>query len=382
MKRKFIKLLLMTAVFSLLFSLTGCLTAEEKRELNVFEEAATKYYQDKYGESPQIESCGFYVNCDSLFPSSTEHMYARCSDGTIIFYDANLDQIVDNKQSNEISIAVEEELMTQMDQATALIPGSRLIILDYCSSAYAADYEGNFYHTYYDGDIHAFLAAEDVQLTANMYLLCDKDDPWESAQKKCEEIIRENFRTSNRVTLTILSEDRYYEKFDMVRISDLGCYAQYSMTATSTDAYIQSFIKIVDGIYATSAERNFVLEDGDITAVEAISVEDLNAAIYERYEELSDKTGETYSVALAASPIYRFVFSDRIKDKFSDGDLAVYLMVAPEEVNAVEGDQILEYENEEIFFRCLTAVDDQEAAWANINEENCYFIGSFVKNGD
>jgi hypothetical protein len=382
MKRKIANLLLLTVIFSLLFSLTGCLTTEDKRELELFKENAAKYYHAKYGESPQIESYGYYVNSNNLFPHRTDHKYAKCADKTIIFYDAGLNRMVDNKQSNEVSFAIEKELLAQMDQVTALIPDSRLIVLDCCSSAYAADYEGNFYHTYYDGNIDAFFESEDVQLTANICLLCNKDDPWADAQRKCENIIRENFCINQAVTLTILSEECCYEKFGAARINDLRCYAKYIMHATSTDAYIQNFIKIADGIYATCAEKNFILEDGDIIAVEAMSEEELNAAIFAQYENLPDKTGKTYSVASAALPIYRFVFSDRIKDKFSNGNLGVYLMYAPEEVTAAETDQLLEYETKDAFFRRLTGNDALGAPWVSINEENCYFIGSFVNQTD
>ena len=383
-------------ILGVLLSLTGCLTAEEQLELDNFEAAATKYYQDKYGEEPQIESYGYYVMSDGLFPSRTKHKSARCADNTIIFYDADRDQMVDNFQSNEISTAIEKTLVSQMEQVTALIPGSTLNIRNYDSSAYAADYEGNFYHTYYDGNIYSFLEAEDVRLYADLYLLCNKDDPWKEAQLKCEEIIRKYFRNDIAVTLTVLTPDCFEVSQDdgyiRTNIGQQGCFAEYSMYGETTKSYIQSFIKIVDGIYATCAEPGFQFIEGDIVAVEAISEDEMNEKIFARYDKLPDHAPEnsngtfqrddkahiSYGIASSSTPIYNFVFSQRIKEAFPDGELAVYLWYIPEEVHAEEGDRMMCYKDDDHSYRCRVCVpsNSKDAKRETINEHNYYFIGS------
>lgn len=393
MKGKRTQMLLV--ILGVLLSLTGCLTAEEQLELDNFEAAATKYYQDKYGEEPQIESFGYYVMSDGLFPSRTKHKYARCADNTIIFYDADRDQMVDNIQSNEISTAIEKTLVSQMEQVTDLIPGSTLNIRNYDSSAYAADYEGNFYHTYYDGNIYSFLEAEDVRLYADLYLLCNKDDPWKEAQLKCEEIIRKYFRNDIAVTLTVLTPDCFEVSQDdgyiRTNIGQQGCFAEYSMYGETTKSYIQSFIKIVDGIYATCDEPGFQFIEGDIVAVEAISEDEMNEKIFARYDKLPDHAPEnsngtfqrddkahiSYGIASSSTPIYNFVFSQRIKEAFPDGELAVYLRYIPEEVHAEEGDRMMCYEDDDSY-RCRVCVpsNSKDAERETINEHNYYFIGS------
>lgn len=396
MVRNTTKIILLIFLIGLILNLSGCLTAEQKLELADFATDAANYYKAKYGEEPNIESCNFYTDFSGPIPTRTKHMYARCHDNTYIFYDADRDLLVDNHQSDKISTAIEVELKRQLNAVADIISGSELIVRDYCSSAYAGAYEGNFYHTYYDGDITAFLATEDVQLTANLYLLCDENAPWAEAQKKCEEIIRTNFRTSNIVTLTVLSEECYNTKRGeygvYAGIDDLGCYAEYTMTGSNTDSYIQKYIKIADGIYVTCAEKNFVFEDGDVSIVEAISAEDLNAKIYSRWNELSevvpankgasyvnpDKVHENYSLVSATSPIYQIQFSERVQKRFSDGNVATYLLFVPDEASATEGDAVLVYRDAENSYRCgtIAAANESSAGWIDLNEKDYYFIGS------
>lgn len=400
-KKRYVQLLLVAIIATLLLSLSGCLTAEQRAELTEFGTSATTYYKDKYGEDPHVESCGYYVDGSGLFPRRTKHMFARCDNGEFIFYNADKDQMVDNHQSAKISDAIADELAKQMEEVEAIAPGSEIIIRDYCSSAYAGSYKGNFYHNYYDGDITAFLEVEDVQLTANMYLLCDETAPWEEAQKKCEDIIRKNFRTDEDVTLTILSRSCYEEKQGeygvYAGLDDLGCYAKYHMTGTTTDSYIQNYIKIADGLYVTCSEKNFIFEDGDVVATEAISEADLNAVIFGRYDKLPavaeenadgsyrvhDKTKETYSVATAVTPVYQLAFSERVKAAFPDGEINAYMMLVPDETGASDSDQLLRYTNKENSYWCsaIVAANDGDAGWVSISENDYYFVGSCIQKG-
>lgn len=394
-------LTLLMALMTLALSLSGCLTAEEKLALAEFGTTATTYYKDKYGDDPRIESCGYYIDGSGLFPQRTERMYARCASGDFIFYDAARNQIVDNHQSDEISAAIEAEFAKQIESVEAFIKGSEIVIRDFGSTAYAGSYEGNFYHSYYDGDITTFLEAEDVQLTANLYLLCDENDQWREAQKKCEEIIRTNFRTEQDVTLTVLSRECFDEKQGehgiYAGLDDLGCYAKFHMTGTTTDSYIQNYIKVADGIYVTCCEANFAFEAGDVTAVSSISEDELNAKIYARYDQLPDvaeenaggsyvvhdKTRETYSVATATSPIYQLQFSERVKESFPDGEVTVYLLFVAEEVGAAEGEKVLRYADVEKSYRCgaFVQANGGEAGWGTINENDYYFIGASTVMG-
>ena len=396
MIQKKTKIFLLIFVVSLLLNLSGCLTVEQKRELADFAATATEYYKDKYGQDPHIENCGYYIDAGGLFPRRTKHMFARCSNREFIFYDADKDLIVDNRQSREISAAIEAELKRQMEVVTDTISGSELVIHDYCSTAYAGAYEGNFYHAFYDGDIATFLKAEDVQLTANLYLLCDKDAPWQEAQKKCETIIRSNFRTDNQVSLIVLTKE-CFEKTQseygaQADLDDLGCYAKYIMTGETTDAYIQRYIKIADGIYVTCAEKNFVFEEGDVIAVEALTEGELNAKIFARWDKLPavspenegisymtpDKAHETYSVVKAASPIYQLVFSERVKKAFPNGEITSYLLLVSQEAGCEADVRLLQYQDKDNSYRCsvISPVNGGDAGWNDLNENDYYFIGN------
>lgn len=393
MKKRLVKALLLIFIINLLLGLSGCMTVAEKEALVEFETEAAAYFKNKYGNAPRIESCNYYISNDGIFPVRTQSMYARCHDGTYIFYDAKRDQIVDNRQSEELSAAIEKELKRQMKAVTDIIPGSELIIRNYCSTAYAGEYEGNFYHSYYDGNIEKFLAEEDVQLVANMYLLCKGNDPWQEAQKQCEEILKKDFRTEHTISLTVATRECYEtnqsEEYIYVGIDDIGCFASYHMMGIEqeTRAYIQNYIKIAPGLYATANEANFVFEDNDIVAIEGILEDVLNAKMLDAFNDLKDKTGSMYSEIAASTPIYNFVFSERVKKQFPNGKATVYLMMKPEEISASDSDQLLYYQNESGQYRvgAYAPVNGGNAAWATINENDYYLIGTSYlldENGD
>lgn len=387
------RIVLMICVLSMLFSLAGCLTVEQKEALSDFEKNATQYYKDKYGETPEIQKCDYYIDTTGIFPQRTDDMYARCENGEYIIYDASRKLLVDNRQSQEASEAILAEFTARINEIAKKVETGEFKIENYNSSTYLTDLsDSNFYHAFYDGDVEKFMAAEDIQLSANLYLICDKEDSWQTAQQKCEMLIRENFRTNSSVSLVVLSRDCYNQKGISADIEYEGCWAKFSMDKESTDSYIQNYIKVSDGVYVTCAGENFVFQDGDIQMIEALTEQEINELILQRYNLLpdkapenangsymvKDKTKEKYSIVSASSPIYQITFSERVKNAFSSGKVAVYFTFKPDETRFADSDGLFKYTNNETIYRCvaLTRESDNISSWTQINEMDCYFIGS------
>lgn len=380
-------------ILAILLSLTGCLTVEQKEALADFEKEAAQYYKDKYGETPNIQKCDYYIDSTGIFPQRTDDMYARCKNGEYIIYDASRKLLVDNRQSLEASEAILAEFTARINEIAKTVETGEFKIENYNSSTYLTDLsDSNFYHAFYDGDIEKFMAAEDIQLSANLYLICDKEDSWQAAQQKCEMLIREDFRTDSSVSLVVLSRDCYDQKGISADIEYEGCWAKFSMDKESTDSYIQNYIKVSDGVYVTCAKENFVFEDGDVQMIEALTEQEINELILQRYNLLpdkapenangsymvKDKTREKYSIVSASSPIYQITFSERVKNAFSSGKVAVYFTFKPDETNFADSDGLFKCTNNETIYRCvaLTRESDNISSWTQINEMDYYFIGS------
>lgn len=390
--------LLAVCIVTILLSLSGCLSTEERTALSDFQKEAVQYYKDKYGEKPRIEKCNYIYDHASVFPRRTDDIYAQCVNGEYIIYDAVRDIIVDNRQSEETDRAIRAELNKEISEIEKIIANSEIKIEEYSSSAYYSNrIEGNFYHAYFDGDIEEFIQDEDIQLYADMSLICQKEDAWQEVQKECQALIRNKFRTHYKISLTVLNEECYEKHGTYAGIEHEGCWAEFRMDKESTEKFIQNYIKVVDGIYVTCNEMDFVFEDGDVQMQETITEQELNNLIFERYDKLPDKaaenangsynvhdkTREQYSVVQSSSPIYQLVFSNRVREAFPDGTVAMYFMFKPEEAVCEDGDCLVKYTNKEDVWRCfyLTQSDDNISTWQDANENDYYFIGSYEMQG-
>lgn len=394
MKKSKILLLLFCAVGLL----TGCgLSKQEQDALEDFSKEAKKYYEEKYESNASLERYGYAMLTDSLFSSRTEDMYAEFSDGVTVYYDADREYLLDSGQGEEVSEALEEAFSERLEELTQGMEEGSFVIEDVRFSIHAEGYEEDFYHTYYKGDIEKVIERENIPLWANLFLICEREDNWQETRLALEQLLREDFPALDNVRLAVMSRSCYASYTAGTNrhpgIDMLECYAEYEI-AEETACYMQHYIKLAEGIYATSKEKNFILEEGDITLREAISQDELNEMIYEHYDSLPDVAEEnkggsyhahdkehvTYYEVTADTPIWQIRFSERIKEHFGE-EFNVYLRFVPEELGLGWDKKFYYFPNDgKKHFHCYAIYTDKaDAEFATLNEEDYYFGGTQEK---
>lgn len=376
---------LMLLCLGLVPLLCGCLSREERARLEEFEQTAAEYYEKKYGTEVSIENYNYYYE-NSVFSVRTDHMYAECSDGTVVFYDADEDCIVDNKQSEQIDNALAGALRADLDELEEEFDCGAFII-EWCRSAqFSGDFYDSFYHYYYDGDIEDFIAKEDLELRMDLFLLCENEGAWLEAEIALEALLHNRYGTESSCDL-VVGDELCYSDYDYQQIGYDGCYAKFYIGSERTVSYIQNYIKVADGIYVTAYEANFVLEEGDITLVETdLTGADIDRALLENYSALEEDDKERldcYTV-WPATPIYQLRFSDRVKEQFPDG-LNVFLHYSPGEMDVDSMDVVYVFEPDRTGLCGCTQISDPfdyGEHVSDINEEDYYFVGKQFVCGD
>lgn len=385
----------------LLFS--GCgMTEEEQEALLDFEKDALEYYEDKYGTDVTVEKSSYVMTEGGLFPPTrTEDMYVVCSDDTTILLDASTDIISDNKESEEIIESLTKAFTTRLEGLGDAMDEGTFIIEEISFNNYDGTLDGSFFHTRLKEDIDKFIAREPIALDVEMFLLCNREDSWENMQKQVLEMLEQDFPLREQVELTVLSKSCYqvwksgnsrYPGIDM-----LDCYATYEL-GQNPYSYIQHYVKLTDGVYVTSHEKDFILEEGDLTLTEAITAEELNQLIYEKYDALPvaaeenkdgsymvpDKDHVNYYHIDAATPIYNIQFSDRIKEQCGE-EFSCYLRFVPEEIGLTNSKKFFYYPVDELrdyYYAFAIHTTYADAEFATLNESDYYFIGSQTEQED
>lgn len=352
-------------------------------------------------------------------------MYIKTASGDVILYIEEKNQIYDNRQAEEINSELENTVLSRVIEESFGNMGSWNTVQRKVEfNGYDRDnLSGSFYHGYYDGDIEAYLESEEIDISADIYLTCAREDSWREARDAFAKNLKKTFENyeHSSVKLIVLSEECYGKYVDGVyRTPDIDmeeCYARY-LFGENEQEYIQNYIEAGDGIYVTSAEPDFVLEEGDITLEENITVEELNQLLRDKfYEQRSDADGQPTVVA-AVTPIYQMHFSERVREKIDSKnykELSVYIKYAPQtasetdeknegtemsgmgaiegviegavgetvgdtagETNEESGIYLYYYKNSgtKNYYRCFDLYSDMsEAEFSNINEEDYYFVG-------
>lgn len=380
-----------TALLTVLLSgvmllLCGCLTPSQKARLEEFAEEAAVYYEEKYGTTVTVTDYGYCYESTSVFSERTDHMYAECSDGTVIIYDHTQDIIADNKQSEQIHDAINAAFCADMDALAQQIGDARIVTGSCWSSYYSGDFDGYFHHAYYNGNIEDFIKDEDIPLRANISLVCEREGAWKEAEAAILQLLQTRYRTHHTVTLNAIN-DRCYRFNDYYHVSYEGCFAVLEIAADGVERRIQKFIKVADSVYVTANARNFVFEDGDITLVRAdLTEEDVNQLILDNYRALPEtaedkktatQENQDYATIFANTPIYQLQFSDRVKAQFPDG-VDVFLRYEPYELDVPLTNEVYCFTiGAEPLYSCKQISDSLEYTTSvyHITEEHYFFVG-------
>ncbi len=222
-----------------------------------------------------------------------------------------------------------------------------------------------------------------------------REDSWSEAYDALAQMLSESFPGYTWVNLIVLSPECYEKyiagEYRYPGIDLLDCYAEYQI-GSNPRRYIQHYVKLADGIYATAHVSDLILEEGDITLVEAISEDELNQMIYANYEALPDEAEENkngsymvedkahvnYYTVTAATPIYKVQFSERIKEQFGD-ELSVYLRFVPEELGLTADNKLYYFPTGGAKTYCnafCISTNYADAEFNTLRESNYYFGGT------
>lgn len=334
MKRIGIVILLLLCV-----ALGGCMTWEERAVLDTFPEKAAQYYTAKYGEDPDIVEADYYYTCYGL-PQRTDTIYGICQDGTVILYQSDDDLFLDNRQERQITEALEQEFEGSLAEIEATMDNGRFHVKSLSFSYRSMGFESAFFHHYFDGDVKAFLEREDVRMVGNLWLICDREDSWQQAAEEMGVLVEKMYRGGTYMRLAIMDETCHSVGNSYPDVALPGCHGVWEFDDGQVEWWIQEYIPLVPGLYATSNKANFRLEEGDIRFIPAITEAELNELLKKRYKELPLAVGggqtqaksntDGYGQITAVTPIYRVEFSQRVTELFGD-NISVYLLFCPEE---------------------------------------------------
>lgn len=340
--------------------ITGCngLSEEEKSKKDDAKEKAEIYYNGKYDLGENVENYDYDYNT-GLFGKDYDKrtMYFEMSDGNIVIYDAVKDKMLDNKQSKEIVEAINETVWLKNFEQVEAITGEEM----YCSNMENINYNYygagedkgvNAFTEYYDGDIEAFLAKENIKLDAgnpDMIIVCDNES-WEEAVEYLKGEINNNFDEYWVSSIDIMTKGLY----ETSKYKNGSFYAHKGYVARvrmkkdgSFEEFIvdePTFVQACPGIYMTTNEWGFQFQEGDVILEKFTDENGLQQICDNDYSKWVDNgSDESNSRNFDRTPIevtvegkvYRILFSDRVKDYMKSQDrgfVQVEIRVVPEEL--------------------------------------------------
>lgn len=418
------KIALMFFIAALAVLMSGCKLAEQRRALKRQEPKAVAWYKEKYGlSSAKIERAGYLSYGEWFGLATTENMYFQMKDGYTVVYLAEEERFGDDRQAGEIEKKLYENVLNPLLEETK----ERL----HAEAAGCVDelifnvWDGNtkawqVYTSYFEGDIEDYMEEETIYIGrpggVGFYVVGGPEGNYRQELKKLGESLQEQFTMSSQVTLSGISQEYYnsWKAGDRSYFSfvDDGCYLQYKINGTIA-CYEANYIKLMPGVYATAAEPDFMLEEGDIVCREAMTEEELQSLIDENYNKLPDyaeenndrgyntrdKAHESKKVIDAWSAIVRLEFSDRVKQAFRQGKIRCNVRLVIEEIEKPGGaneaaspvtDSAVQAkpdeedwagafyyypgDKEEYFCYTICSEEDVERG-ITLTEENYYFLG-------
>ena len=200
------KINIIVIMISMVMLMCGCdkVADEEKQELERRGNMAVEYYNEKYNvKETAVESTYDYVSGLSGRVYDTEDlMFFTMSDGKTVVYDIQNNRFLDNRQSEEISKAITEELSETfwkpLFEDIKSYTGFDVIVKNKDKIEYNVcildDKRDCYYETYYDGDVVSFLDNEDIWASIDTYMIIQSDDEsWRDAVEHMKEEFDSHF---------------------------------------------------------------------------------------------------------------------------------------------------------------------------------------------
>lgn len=250
----------------------------EKLSIEEFKEMAKEYYENKYNMELQINDIG-YISTGGLISNETKNMYIKVSNGSTIIYIEETKKLYDNRQAKDIINNIEETVLKDVFtnvSGTINIEGifyDNLKINEF-NIFTKQGIKGSYFNSYYDGEMKKFLENEEVVFEdLRLFAITDDGSKSETIRNKViDEFKKANIKyKKSNIELRILTRecyDKYLNKeYRLPDIDMVGCYAKYIL-GENEYAYIQKYIEASNGIFVTSNEKDFLLEDNDVVLEE------------------------------------------------------------------------------------------------------------------
>ena len=354
---KKLKLLLVVGIVLLL---SGCLSREEKKEVNDITDKAKKYMKQKYNKYFNVEKSGKVVSSNTTFVTYADEIYIEFTDGTTALYFPEEQEFYDNYQSKKIAKELTDKIYVPMMKEISTYKFIDNYNIEPSFNLYDEQgLRGNFFHEYYDNDIDKFIKNEKLSLNigyydndenwhdVNMYIISKDNNEWKTKFEIVDNYINKYLKNQKDYDLNLIAvTPELYEKEikgkDIVSINGAninigkeGCFASGNMKKL----YLQKYVKVSKGIYATVYESNFELQDGDITFKEVMKADELQKII----DNISKEKDVTNNYLIKSiSPIYELEFSDRIKNTFKS-NMTVYFKIDTKELGISDENNLYTY---------------------------------------
>jgi len=359
MKKTVLKI---SVIITAILTLCGCvITKEDENYLDEVAKEAKQYIEKKYNKSFDVKESKYITQGTMLWPTRTGDISIKFTDGTEVYYFDEIKIFKDDYQYEEITLALRNAIWKPLLEKIA--PYKFLSNETYL-------YFGDYFHEYFNGDIEDFTKNEEINLSlynpiySTLYLISKDEDSWKDRFDIINKTFNHYFNGSSIPIAVItpelfnkISNKDYYPK--AVNVGMVGCWA--SGYTNSID--IQHYIKIAKGVYVTSSESNFILEEGDITLKEVMTAEQLQKILDEVAENKGILEEDKYYIN-PITPIYELEFSDRVKNQFAsrgdDAAMDVYVKLDVKELNVSDDYNlysypILRYSNGNAYYHSVSA---------------------------
>lgn len=311
--------------------LSGC--AKKKAHYEDVQRRAEKYFKEKYGEKASVVSSKAAGNSGLFGYVSVKDRAYEMSDGTMVYWNDEAQYFADNRQSEEIASALTSRVIEPA--LAAMDPDCR--VSDYSFNRTEMDsFDEMVYREYFDGDLEAFAEKEEIRFNDFEALVHESACPG-GVEGFYDSVGR--YLKGDYGSIAVLREETGEDPpFEFGRERPEGdrriravAYLDFEDGLSWLD---NTYVEVLPGIKMMSTNRDFVLEPGDITFVEAGTAEDLQEMLDEAYyampadAEENKKGGYTVrdrrheSRAVLTDPeavIRRVQFSDRLREEIAKG---------------------------------------------------------------
>lgn len=396
------RLLLTLIIFIIMITLTGCgASREQKKNQNKILKNALTYYNKKYNSNVKVNKS--YYNCyyDGLISTKcSDDYYVELDNGYVIYYNKEKNKFYDNTQSETIERDIKNSIWNEV--LKPLEPyktnANNDVYFNYLSPT---NFFTGFFNEYYDGkNIKNYALKEEIKVdygqkhetsesvridSNDIYVIDEDGTTWKNRVQEAEKLFNIYFK--DKIYISAITSQRYNEIIDnnyryLTKISDEGCWGIYN----SSNGYKTiKYIKIMDGLYATSDEYNLELEEGDIKFINSISKDELNQKIEaaQRYQAENDETYKKYETNYYKANIigntYKIQLSDRIKKakKNDDDRLLVYFKLNTNELNIENTNNLYkfndEYHNYKNYVEASGSSQKSDSTAIDIDNSNHYY---------